>query len=175
MRRTAVRAIVLAAIGALLLMAAGCGGDDDESAADTQAAAATESSEPTEATETDASEESAAPDFASSENCRELVELGAKTAAALSGTDPDAETTQNLLDAYADDAPEEIRADFQVIADAYGKMAEALEDVTVPAGEAPDPEAAAKLQEIVASLDTAELTKANENITAWVETNCKTG
>lgn len=174
MRRTAVRAIVLAAIGALLLVAAGCGGGDDESAADTQAAA-TESAEPTEATETQTAEESGEPDFTSSENCRELVELGSKTAAALSGTDPDAGTTKNLLDAYADEAPEEIRADFQVIAEAYGKMAEALEDVAVPAGETPDPEAAAKLQEIVASIDTAELTTANANITTWVEMNCKTG
>jgi hypothetical protein len=177
MRRTAVTAIVLAAIGALLLMAAGCGGGDDESAADTQAAApaTTESSATTEPAEPEASEESGELDFASSENCKELVELGAKTAAALSGTDPDAETTQNLLDAYAEEAPEEIRADFEVIADAYGKMAEALEDVQVSPGETPDAEATAKLQEIVSSLDTAELEQANTNITNWVNTNCKAG
>lgn len=171
MRRTAVRAIVLTAIGALLLTAAACGGGDDESAAP----AADASAATTEAAATEASEESNAPDFASTKNCQELVELGTKTAAALSGTDPDTETTQKLLDAYAEEAPEEIRADFKVIADAYGELAEALKDVDIAAGETPDAEATAKLQEIASSLDQTKVAQANTNITNWVNTNCKAG
>jgi hypothetical protein len=179
MRRTVIRAIVLAALGALLLTAAACGGDDDESAADTQAAAAATTSDADEATtaeETETAEESSeTPDFAGSAECRELVELGTKVSQALGGTGgPELENTQEFLDEFADEAPEEIRDDFQVIAEAYGKIAEALQDVDVSAGAQPDPEALAKLQELSQELDQAELEEANQNITAWVEENCGT-
>src|SRR5918992_228184 len=98
MRRTAVKAIVLAAIGVLLLAAAGC---------------------------------------------------GVKVAAALGGTGgADLEETEAFLNEFADNAPEEIRGDFEVIADSYAKIADALGDVDVTSGETPSPEALEKLQEL---------------------------
>jgi hypothetical protein len=181
MTRTVTRAILLAALAALLLTAAACGGDDDESAAATQAPAAT--AEPSDTTsdtneeseDTEESEESEGdlPEgFSGSEECRELVGLGAKVTQALSGTGGDLDDTQEFLDAFADDAPEEIREDFQVIAEAYGKIVEALEGVDLSSGEQPDPEALAELQQLSTELDQPRIQEANENITAWVEENC---
>jgi hypothetical protein len=180
MRRTVTRAILLAALGALLLAAAACGGDDDESAASTEPAAAATTSgggeETTSDDEAETSEESSdTPDFAATGECRELVELGTKVSQALGGTGgPELENTQEFLDEFADEAPEEIRDDFQVIAEAYAKIAEALGDVDVSAGAQPDPEAIAKLQQLSQELDQAELEEANRNITEWVEENCGT-
>jgi hypothetical protein len=171
MLKTAIRAILLLGIGVLLLTAAGCGGDDDDegSAAETQVVAV----EATESEESEESEEADALDFASAGNCQELVGLGMKVATALSGTDTsDLDTTGEFLDEFADQAPEEIRADFEVIAKAYGKIAEVMGDVDFAAGETPDAEQLQELQELSNELNTAEVTAANENITAWVEENC---
>ena len=178
MRRTAVRMLLVAALGALLLIAAGCGGDDDESAADTQAPAATATDggdtagAETEPAET--AEEETELDFANAENCQEFAELGAKVSQALGGTEGvDADETKELLNEFADDAPEEIRDDFRVIADAYSKIADALADLDLDPGETPDPEDALKLQEIAGEIDQAALTEANTNITTWVNENCQ--
>jgi hypothetical protein len=85
------------------------------SAAETQAAAAGKSA----AAEPEASDDSDTPDLSSVANCQELVGLGTKVAAALGGTGgADLEETEAFLNEFADSAPEEIRADFQVIAEA---------------------------------------------------------
>lgn len=168
MRRTAVAAIVLA----VLLTAAGCGGDDDEAAADTEAAATATPA----ATDAEASEESETPDFASSENCTALAALGVKVSLALGGAGgADVEETKKHLNEFADEAPEEIRADFAVIADAYAKIGDTLGDLGLTAGETPSVEDQARLQELAAELDQPALTSANENITAWVNKNCSGG
>jgi hypothetical protein len=184
MRRIVVKALVVATIGAFVLAAAGCGGGDDESAADTQAAVAatTDSGDAmtveteSEAETTGESEEEPELDFASTENCRELAELGVKVSTALSGAgDSSVEDTKKFLDAFADDAPEEIRDDFRVVAEAYAKIADALADVDVSPGETPSAEDAAKLQQVASEIDQPALEQANTNITTWVNENCKAG
>lgn len=173
MRGTVIRAVAIAALGVLLLTAAACGGGDDESAADTQAAAAATagSENTTEAATTEADAESN-PDFGSAENCTELTTLGTKVSAALSGTGADTEKTKEALNEIADNAPDEIKDDFQVMADAYAKIADAIGEANVAAGEQPDPEALAKLQQVATELDQTKLEEANTNITAWVTENC---
>jgi hypothetical protein len=184
MRRIVVKALVVATVGAFVLAAAGCGGGDDESAADKQAAiaAATDSGD-TAATETEAeaattgeSEEEPELDFASTENCRELAELGAKVSVALSGAgDSSVEETRKFLDAFADDAPEEIRDDFRDVAEAYGKIADAVGDADVAPGETPSAEDMAKLEQVASEIDQPALERANTNISTWVNENCKAG
>ena len=172
MRRKAFWAIALAAIGVLLLTAA-CGGGDDESAADTQAAATTESPAATDATDTtsdDDGDDDAS--FEDSADCLQLARLGAQVSEAMSGAGADTEKTEEFLNEFADKAPDEIADDFQVIADAYSKIAEALGDVDLASGETPGPEALEKLQKLSTELDQAELQEANTNITAWVTENC---
>ena len=141
-----------------------------------QAAAATTDEADTAESETEAAETAEEePDFSNAENCKEFTELGQKVSAALSGTDVDADETKELLNEFADEAPEEIRDDFGVIADAYSKIADALEDLQLDPGETPNAEDALKLQEIAGEIDQAELTEANTNITTWVSENCQAG
>jgi hypothetical protein len=176
MRGTAFRTIALAAIAVLLLAAAACGSGDDESAADTQAAAASTTDDgaattaAADTTSDDGSDDT--PSFEGSKDCVELAQLGAKVSEALGGTGADTEKTKEFLDEFADKAPDEISDDFQVIADAYSKIADAIADANVKPGETPDPEALAKLQSVATELDQTKLAEANTNITAWVSENC---
>jgi hypothetical protein len=177
MRQTVSRAIALAAVGALLLAAAACGGGGNKSAAQTQAAATT--TQETATTDTTATEpattqtDTSAPDFASAANCREFAALGAKVSQALGGAGgSNIQNTKQLMNEFADKAPGEIRDDFKVIADAYGKIADALKDVNLKPGAQPSAEAIAKLQKLGQEIDQPRLQKANTNITAWVQKNC---
>jgi hypothetical protein len=99
MRRTATRAIVLAAIGALLLAAAACGSGHDSSTPDVPP-----ESEPVVA----------------ESDCAWLEDddLAALADAAVSGDgDVDMDRMAEFMDAAADRAPDEIREDFGLLAD----------------------------------------------------------
>ena len=69
--------------------------------------------------------------------------------------------------------PEEIRADFQTINEAFGTLVEALKGVDLSGGKTPDAATLAKLQQAMAKIDQAKVTAANAHITAWVQQNCK--
>lgn len=178
MRSKAVRALALAAVGGLMVVVAGCGGGGDKSAAETQPAATTTShsagSGATTTSGDNASTNAAVPNFASAGNCKELAQLGQKLSAAMTanGGKVDTEQTAKFFQEFADKTPHEIRGDFKVIAAAYTKIAEALKDVDLTSGKAPDPAAIAKLQKISSEIDQASVTKAETHISAWVQANC---
>jgi hypothetical protein len=113
-----------------------------------------------------------AASFASTENCRELLSLGARLAEALAGSGGDVDRTREIVKAYAEQAPEEIRAAFRVISDAYDEIAEAIGDVDLTPGETPSPETLEKLQQATAGIDQGAVAKASADIAAWVEANC---
>jgi len=179
------------ALGGLALAVAGCGGDGgstttvtvETSAAETTDTTATETDmTATETdmtatdTETSGTETTALPSFATSENCQAFVALAGSFAAALSGTgDADTEEAAQAMKDFADQAPEEIRDDFQTLADAYGKIAEALQGVDLSSGQAPPADVMAKLAEISSEIDTAAVTAASANISAWTTENCTNG
>ena len=113
-------------------------------------------------------------DLASGE-CADLVESGQKLSQALGAgtpTDEDFDDVSRFFDEFADSAPEEIRADFLVLAKAWKVYADVLPDLQVEPGETPDPEALAKLQQATASIDQEEFAAASERITAWTTENC---
>ena len=68
--------------------------------------------------------------------------------------------------------PDEIKDDYEVIAENFGKIAEGLKDLDLGSGGTPNAEDLQKLQELTASLDSAEVREASENISAWAEQNC---
>ena len=72
----------------------------------------------------------------------------------------------------ADQVPDEIKDDYQVIAENFSKIAEALKGVDLTSGQTPSPEALAKLQELSKSMDSAEVQQATQNIEAWVSQHC---
>ena len=188
------------ALGGLALATAGCGGGGGSSTTTTEETAAIETTETTttesettttetemtetEVTETDTETEASGTDttgtagssFASSENCQEFVQFASAVATALSGTgDTDLQAAADALQKYADEAPEEIQDDFQVLADAYSKLAEAFEGVDMSSTEAPSPEVLARISKVSSEIDTAKLTAASANISAWTTENCTGG
>jgi hypothetical protein len=175
MRSKAASALALVAAGGLLLAVAGCGGGGGDKAADvTQAAPTTTAPATTESTPTETHASSGSPTFASVANCKQLAELGQKLSEAMgaSGAKANTEKTAEFLREFADQTPKEIRADFQLIAATYTKIAKALEGVDTTSGKALDPQALAKLQKIASEIDQPALTKAETHISTWVTTNC---
>lgn len=179
MRRT-VLIPLLALVAALAIVAAGCGGGGSEKADDTTTVA-TETTAPEETTETteETTEETTSDDdddvtnVASADDCRELVELGSKLAQALGGSGgDDVERTKEFLNEFADRAPEEVREDFKVLAEAYAKIIDAIGDLDLKPGETPSPEVILKLQQIGSEVDQEKLQEASENIQRWSEENC---
>jgi len=169
---------------ALALVAAGCGGSDDESAAsdETTVEETTASTEDTTTDETSTEETSTetsgtdtgAFNFAS-EDCQSLVKayvgLSAAIAAASSGQDVTAEIEK--FSQYEDEVPEEIRADVQTIAAAYSTFLAKLKDIGYTPGSAPTAEQIQKLQGASESVATPEVQAAGERMNTWTTENCK--
>jgi hypothetical protein len=181
MARRLVPLLVIASFALLVFAFAGCGGDDDSSASDDTTLTETTTTEETteeetteeETTETedtdttDTTETSASDDFATAENCEEFAQIGAQVSEAVTGT-ADVDEIKAAFDELAAAAPDDIKPDFEVLAEYMGAVAEALGGVDVGAGETPDPSALAKLGQ----LDATAATTASTNISKWVTENC---
>ena len=165
------RAITIACLLVLALLAAGCGGGDD-TASDTDTVV-TETTEGITAEETTTDETDDDGSFATGE-CAALVAAAASVSQTFSGTGAtdDVDEARAQFEEFAENAPDEIRDDLEVLAAAYSEYAEALADVDIEPGETPDAEAIAALQAAIASIDQAELTEASANVSAWTTANC---
>lgn len=162
---------------ALALVAAGCGGGDDESSAvdETTTVEETTTDEATDETTTDDGTDTSGGvlDFAS-EECQSLVQayvgLSAAIAAASGGQDVSGDI-QEFAD-YAERVPEEIRADVETIAAAYGTFLDELEELGFTPGEVPDASQIQALTEASESLGTDEVAAAGERLNTWTTENC---
>ncbi len=171
-RRVALFAL-LALLGAVALLAAGCGGGSDESSG-------TETTiETTTTTETDTTADETTTDgdlnaFAS-EDCLNLASVGAKFAesAGASGSDP--ETTAKFFDELVAKAPDEIKDDLQVLSEAMAEVSAALKDANLTSGQAPDAAQLKKLQELGKKFSDPKYQQASANIEAWAKKNCSSG
>ena len=158
----------------LALVAAGCGGSDDESAgADETAIEETTTTETASddttadvTTDTDADVSGILND----EDCLRLVGIGATFAQALTGaSDEEAtEAFQNLVD----QVPEEIKADVQVLADWLADYTAKLQDIGITTGQVPTAEQLAQLQTALADTNEDEVTAASKRLEAWAKDNC---
>ena len=164
-------------VAALALVAAGCGGSSDEASSDTTTAAVetttTEATTTEDMTTTETSTDTTAnADLgALTGKCAELAGLGTKLAAAMGGQDAGVADVSKVFDELADEVPDEIKADWQVLAENFGKIAEALKGVDLTSG-TPDAETLAKLQALSATLDSQKVQQASAHIEAWVTQNC---
>ena len=160
---------------ALALVAAGCGGSDDESSASDETTVEETTSTETTSEDTTTSDETTDTDvdvsgILNDEDCLKLAGIGATFAQAITGaTDEEAaEAFQSLVD----DVPDEIKADVQVLADWFAEYSAKLEDIGIQAGETPT---AAQIQELSAALaDTNqdEVSAASERLGTWANENC---
>jgi hypothetical protein len=158
-------------LAAIALAAAGCGGDDSSDASgdtDTTVVEETTTEETTaEETTADTTEETTL-----SGKCAEFAGLGAKISQAMAGGNAGLDEASALFDELASQVPDEIKADFQVIAENFADIAEVMKDIDLAAGEQPSAEDLAKLQEQTSSLNSTEVTQASANIQKWTEENC---
>jgi hypothetical protein len=177
------RVTILLAVAAFALPVVGCGGSD-EAGSDTDTVAVTETTTDettTDETESDTTETDTDTDasgtFASGD-CAELAESSSKLGEILaaSGTaGGDIEAASDAFQSFVDEAPEEIRADVQVLANVYAQYAEVFQDIDLQAGETPSAEDALKLSQALSSIDQTEVAEASQRISTWASANCTTG
>lgn len=170
------------ALAALALLGAGCGGGDDSSSAtDTDTTEITDTTgtdeTTTDETTTDTETDTNAADFAS-EECLEALGASSEFAQALASAGTDAESldeSSQLFQDFADNAPEEVRADFQTVAEAYAAYVEVLGTIDLQAGETPSADQLQELTEASQSFSDPDVIAASERIQAWGEENCPSG
>jgi hypothetical protein len=159
-------------IVALALIAGGCGGSSKKKSA-SPTTTATAASTTTAATTTTTS---AAPTFASTKNCAELIALGAKFSQALQATSGNvaasiaAET--KVLQAFAAAAPSEIRGDFTTLADAFNAYAQAYAKAGLKPGKTPTAAQLLQLETAAKAFSTPKLAAAEKHLSAWSRKNC---
>jgi hypothetical protein len=170
---------LLAVIGSLALVAAGCGGSDGGNAVATGETTTEETT--TEETTTEETGETTTDTDVSgtglSEDCKKLGELSNALSQAGASSGDSSNGLADLaaaLSAFAAQAPEAIRDDYRTLAEAYVKFAEATKDIDVSSGETPSAADIAKLTEASQALATSDVTAASARISAWTLENCTT-
>jgi len=162
----------------IALVAAGCGGGSNESAATTETSTAetttTETTSTTEETSTEASGTTEGTFNWTSKDCQNLVKafvgLSAAVGAASSGQDVSPDVQQFAK--YVDEVPDEIQADVKAIAGAYNEFLAKLKDIGYTAGQVPTADQLQQLQDASKSMGDPKVQAAGERLTAWTTKNC---
>jgi hypothetical protein len=156
---------------AVALVAAGCGGGNDESAASTETTTEeTTTSDTTTADEATTDGSTDTTDLSGilgNEDCLALASVGATMAQAFAGASGSTNDNSAELEDLASKVPDEIKADVQVLAQAFATYSAKLKDIGVEAGKTPTADQLQQLQAAIASLDQQELTAASQRIEAW--------
>jgi len=173
-------------VGALLLVAPGCGGSNQKTSSAATDTVSTETTATTTTAETVTDTVAAETGTGTTSNggteltgaCKNLAEVGRKfseaMAAANAGGGSDLEATSKAFKAFANEVPDAVKNDFQTMAAAFAAYADALKGVDLKSGKAPTAEQVAKLTEATKALDQGKLKSASANISAWVKKNCST-
>ena len=176
------RRIVIAGAALVLMFAvAGCGGSNDAASDVVGDDTVTEEST---ATGTSTSAEGSTEELTDtvdsigglSGECSDLVDasqaFGAAVASSLGTGDNELGNTADRYKAFAENAPDELKDDFETLADLMADYATALADLDLQAGETPSAAQIAKLATIGQSLSTTEAQEASAAISAWTQENC---
>ena len=152
-----------------VVIVAGCGGGK-KSASSSPATTATSAV----TTTTGATTTTAAPTFASTKNCAQLIGLGAKFAQALGAANAKGNITDEakVFQAMAAAAPSDIRGDFQTLASAFSVYAQAFAKAGIKAGQAPTAAQVAQLQGAAKAFSASKLRAAEQHLAAWGHKNC---
>jgi hypothetical protein len=160
--------VLLALLALVALAFVGCGGDDDDDAVGSGSGT----------TISDDDLEDAADAAGVDKEC--LAGVQAYSAFAASGSaaytgGTDLEKSVDAFEAYAKKAPEAIRDDMKVLADAYSGWFQAIADSgwDPSSGKQPTPEQAQALSEAGAELDDEAVTTASNNVSSYFDEHCK--
>jgi hypothetical protein len=177
MRLRSARVVVVLLGAALVAVAAGCGGGGSKSPASTQAHTSAATTSPAKKT---SGNSGSVPNFASAKNCQDLANLAAKAASAITATSGNPATTLQTeatqLQALANAAPSDIRADFQTVAAAFSSFLHSLEKAGYKPGAAastPTAKQIAALTKAAQTFNTPKVAKAEQHLNAWIKQNCK--
>jgi hypothetical protein len=173
MRRLALAALLVV----LALAGASCGGGGDEASGTTTVTTTDETTTDettTDATTTDETTTETSGAIGAGD-CAQLVDASAELAQAFAaaGATGDFGEASQFFDSF--EAPEEIRGDFQVLADAYVEYIAALQDIGLESGQTPTTEQLQQLQQALAAIDQPAVAAASQRISAWVSQNCPGG
>jgi len=182
MRRRPISLLTIVLVAVVVLAAAGCGGKKKSSTTTsttttTQAAATTTTTTTTAAAATSTAaatttSTSSLGSLASVENCKSLANLGAAFSSALQGANGDVQKEVQIMQEFASKTPSDIRPDFETIAAALAKAADALKGVNVGSGQTPSAADLAKLSQLATEFDTPAMKKAETDIQTWAAKNC---
>jgi hypothetical protein len=168
--RHRLRITVLLLGAALVALAAGCGGGSKKAAPPT----AVDTSTLTTATNV-----SSGSNFASAKNCLAFAGVAAKIASAMtptagSGTQAAFQAEVRNLQAFADAAPSDVKADFQTFATAFSGYLQALQKSGYKLGSTTVPTAAqmAALVQATKAFDTPKLKAAEKHLQSWAKASC---
>jgi hypothetical protein len=151
----------------LALAAAGCGGGGKKS---TTAAAAASTSTAAATTQSSGTTTGGAS-TTKSKSCAQLTSLANRVSAAFQNTNPkNIQQNARILKQFADQTPDEVRPDFELLADDVQKIADSLHGVKNP--NSPTPAERQKIQQAAGSIDQAKLQTAIRHITVWSQKNC---
>jgi hypothetical protein len=175
-----IRTLLLVLLACIALIAVACGGDDDDAAGTATDDTTSDDSTDDEDESDDDGGEAPIDGEAFFGFCDGDFSPGAFGAGALTSidpTNPDMEASMQAMvaqfDELADAAPDEIKADFEVLADVFHEYDEILAEIDYNfLALASDPEAQAKFSELESAFDSDELDAASDNIEAWTEENC---
>lgn len=158
----------------LALLGASCGGDDEASGeGETTAVETITATETTgEETGTTETETDTAVEGLASDECLQLVAIGAVIAQAVAGAEGGSAEPPAFLDDIVGKAPAEIADDLEILAGAYREYADVIAGLDLKEGETPSGEDLQKIQSAIASLDDPEVQAAAERVSAWAEENC---
>lgn len=173
---------ICAALGVATL--AGCGGSDGDSltqaagggGATTTAAAGAN----TASTTTAKSDGKPTPVDAFSGKCKEALAAWSQAMAGpaqlmTAGANVDLDKSIKQMEAFANEVPNEIKADYKVFAAGVAKYVKALQDSGYRAGQPfpTSPDALNKLTAAAKELDNAEFKAASDRLAKYFENNCK--
>ena len=173
------------AITGFALVGAGCGGDEESTGdtdtvvvTDTTVAEETTTDETTaEETTTGETETDASGGLVSGDCVKAVTAFAAlsQAVAAAGASGDDAEDSARAFQEFADEAPDEIRDDIQVLGDAYADYIAVLSGLGLQAGETPSADQIQELSQAAEALNTPEVLAASEHFNTWASANCPGG
>jgi hypothetical protein len=172
----ATRILLLALLAACSIALVACGGDDDDGNVD--ADAATSSDDDSGSTD-DNDSESTDGDVALSDISEECMDASlaasavyGQGAAAFTGNTDAVEESADKLKEFAGKAPDEIKEEFEVMAEALQKYYEALDDLDLGSG-VPSASELAKIASASEVLNDPDFQEASDRVSDWVGENCE--
>ena len=174
MRRRSTQILGILLVLVVVLAAAGCGKKKSTTTTTTTttAAAADTTTTATAGGETTTTATSGLGSLASAANCKQLSDLGQAFSSAFSGANGDVQKQAEVLKEFADQTPEDIRPDFQTLAAAFSKIADALKGVDLSSSSTPDAATLAKLMKLSSQFQDAKFQAAVQHIETWAANNC---